>query len=121
MTKEYNVNFYFIIFRNKNNSNFVSKKNIGQSYFEEASILHSLISHSDFLYDHNWSLNDFRDYIRLLPEIGEFDSDEMCEKVLYQLIYASKMNNNIDTYYVKKLIHQVIIEKVKNIYYPLKI
>ena len=85
---------------------------MGQVYFEEAAVLHSLICHNDFVNDYKWDLKDLRDYIRLLAQIGDLDSDELCEQVLDDVIYGAKMSSTIDAFFAKKLIRQIVIDKV---------
>lgn len=84
---------------------------VDQERFEEASVLHSVISHNDYVYKHDWHMNDLRENMRYLNEVGGRVTDENYANILYNLIYGSKLNNKTDVSHVKKLINQIIIRK----------
>lgn len=83
-----------------------------QTRFEEAAILHTVLSHNDYICKHAWDLRDFMDYMRFLAnDLGQFETDEIYEKIMYEVIYGSKMKNVVDLNYIKKLINQIIVQK----------
>ena len=56
-------------------------------------------------------MNDLRENMRYLNEVGGRVTDENYANILYNLIYGSKLNNKTDVSHVKKLINQIIIRK----------
>jgi hypothetical protein len=82
-----------------------------QPRFEEASVLHTILSHNDYISKHAWDLKDLMDYMRFLSQLDQLETDQIYEKILYDVIYGSKMKNSVDLNYVKKLINQIIVQK----------
>lgn len=84
---------------------------IGQTRFEDASVLHSIVSHNDYMNKHDWDLKDFMDHLRFLTELEEFDSDKIYEKALFDIVYGARIPNKVDRGFIMKLINQVVVQK----------
>lgn len=84
---------------------------VDQERFEEASVLHSVISHNDYVNKHDWHMNDFRENMMFLNEVSTQVPDEVYANILYNLVYGSKLNNKTDDSHIKKLINQIIVRK----------
>jgi len=90
-----------------------TKKEIQKNH--EACVLHSLITHNDFLSKYDWNLKDLvgikltMEQLKHLNELTNYD--EICLAYLNENIYSSKTTNKIDQLHVKKLINQILFEK----------
>ena len=77
-------------------------------------MLHSLITHNDFLAKYDWNLNDLfglKSSIEKIRELTELNSDDLFKAYLNDTIYSSRTYNKIDYLHVKKLINQIVFEK----------
>ena len=89
---------------------------------EEASILQTLMVHNNFKQNYFWKLENLYDYIRIISKFEyknlDFFMNEIYKNILNDMIYGSKMNNITDTLFGKKLINQIITEKVFIFFFP---
>jgi len=79
--------------------------------FEDASVLHAVMTHNEFLDGVRWELKDLLDYMRFLADVDIFDSDEIYERILDEAVYGPRLTNKVDKMFAKKLIQQVAVQK----------
>ncbi|RNA23048.1 dynein heavy chain domain-containing 1, partial [Brachionus plicatilis] len=97
--------------------NIESIKTMNKSWIEEASTLHSLITHNEFRKLNEWHFQDFFNYVKTLKDLDEMiqdadsDLDNIQFNVLNDLIYTVQLKDHVDILFAKKLIKQIIIDK----------
>lgn len=91
---------------------------MNKNWIEEASLLHSLINHNEFREPNEWHNQDFFNYLKILKDLDELmdDSEVDIEKIqfniLNDLIYTVQLKDPVDILFAKKLIKQIILDKV---------
>lgn len=94
-----------------------------KNWIEEASILHSLISHNEFRNQNEWHNQDFFNYLKTLKDLDELINDSEVDieniqfNILNDLIYTVQLKDPVDILFAKKLIKQIILDKVIIFFY----